>query len=645
MARRRAADPACPATAYARAVVAGTVLAGRPVRLAAKRHLDDLETGAARGLKFDREKAAHALRFFSFLKLVDGSPFKLQPFQEFVVGSLFGWLGSDGYRRFRTAYIEVAKGGGKTPLAAAAGLYGLVADGEMGAEIYSAAVTKEQASILFRDAKLIAENSESLSSLLEIGQYNLACHATASFFRPVSSEHRNRSGPRPHMGLIDELHEHPTALMADKIRAGTKGRKQALVIETTNAGYDRNTVCWHHHEYSLKVLEGIEANDSWFAYVCALDPCDRCREEGKDQPTEDCPNCDDWKDEACWPKANPGLGSIIPIKYLREQVKEAVGMPSKESIVKRLNFCIWVNVAVRAIPIDKWDACAHRRLADEIGCAVGTPALRIAMEEAVRGRPCYGALDIGATSDFTAFVRLFPHDDAQTVEAPADPSASARDEGEAAPPRKIVRRTYTMLANFWLPESPVRRDERTTELIALWRRMGWLKTTPGEVVDYDVAIEDIIELNRRTPLLKIGLDYGFQGVAMATNLAKVFGDKIVIFRQGIVSMNAPFRELLELVRLGRLLHDGNPVMRWMAGNVASEQRGGLIKPSKEKSPEKIDGITAATMCLGIASGDAGAVQSVYETRGLAVVGPEPSGPGPSVATVTVYEDEDEDDWP
>ncbi len=156
---------------------------------------------------------------------------------------LFGWKGADGYRRFRTAFIEVAKGGGKTPLAAAIGLYGLVADGEAAAEIYSAAITREQAGITFRDARRMAQNSPALAGRLDIQAHNLAHPESGSFMRAVSSEHRGLDGKRVHIGIVDELHEHPAAIVTDKIRAGTKGRKQALIFEITNSGYDKNTVC------------------------------------------------------------------------------------------------------------------------------------------------------------------------------------------------------------------------------------------------------------------------------------------------------------------------------------------------------------------------------------------------------------------
>jgi phage terminase large subunit-like protein len=571
----------CPVEAYARNIAAGRIVAGKLVRLACDRHLRDLRDGPRRGLRWDPEAAKHIFDFSGFLRLpadgeIDGRPFILEPFQKFILGSIFGWKQSDGTRRFRTAYCEIGKGNGKTPAAAAVGLYGLIADDEAAAEIYSAATMREQAGILFRDAKRMVESSPALRSMLVIGLNNLLFPRTDSFFRAVSSEHRGLDGKRPHITLIDELHEHPTAMVVDKMRAGTKNRKAALIFEITNSGFDRETVCWQHHKYSADVLQGLTDNDSWFAYVCQLDPCAKCEAEGQTQPKEGCPDCDQWDDESVWLKANPGLDTILPRKYLREQVAEAKGMPSKEGIVRRLNFCVWTQAATHAIPMDAWDAC-------RTDCS----------PEDLRGRECFVGLDIGATSDFTAVALLFPHDDEEEIQISESVAVGAEPVKKA-----VFRRSYTAMPYFWLPADPVRRDERTQLMIDNWRRAGLVKITPGSVVDYDVVFEDLVELSQRYQFQEIAFDRGFQGAAIGTRLINHFGERMIYtVPQGILSMNAPFREFLELIARRRLHHDGHAILRWMAGNTASEQRSGLIKPSKDKSPEKIDGITAAVMAI------------------------------------------------
>lgn len=573
--KRQPAGASCPVERYARAVVGGEVVAGRLVRLACERHLRDLDAGHERGLRWDAAAAERAFQFFGLLSLpcdgeLDGKPFKLEPFQEFIVGSLFGWKGEDGYRRFRTAYVEQGKGNGKTPLAAGIGLYGLVADGEAGAEIYSGATTAFQAGILFRDAKRMVTASAALAPRLEVLEHNIAYPRTDSFFRPVSSEHRQLSGPRPHMALIDEVHEHPNALVVDKLRAGTKGRRQALVFEITNSGHDRTSVCWAHHEYSRKILEGSLANDSWFAYVCGLDPCADCRAKGKDMPDETCGKCDRWDDEATWPKANPNLGVSITLKYLREQVAEAKGMPTKEGIVKRLNFCLWTESETAWLPRELW--------------ALGAVPVRVRP-----GARCHGGLDMAAKLDLAAFALAFP-DGAGGVD---------------------------LLAWFWIPEATADAREKADKVpYRVWAREGRVKLTPGNVVDPNVIEKDIQGLAGQYQLESVRYDQ-WNATQMALNLQQ-YGLTMVEFAQSPANYNEPTREFERLLKAGKLRHGAHPVLDWCASNVTVlTDRRGLVRPVKPEaqSAKKVDGIQAAVMALAglITTPDE---TSVYETRGI-----------------------------
>jgi len=237
---RKQQNPDDPTTAYARSVVAGEILAGRPVRLACERHIRDLEEGPSRGLRFDLDAAERAIRFFGFLQLAEGEfagqPFTLLPFQQFIIGSIFGWMGPDGFRRFRTAFIEIGKGNCKTKTAAGIGLYCLVMDNEEGAEVYAAATTREQARIAWADADKMVAASPYLARSVARNVSNLAVLATNSYFRPVSSEGRGLDGKRVHCAILDEIHEHPSPIVVDKMRAGTKQRRQALIFEITNSG-------------------------------------------------------------------------------------------------------------------------------------------------------------------------------------------------------------------------------------------------------------------------------------------------------------------------------------------------------------------------------------------------------------------------
>jgi phage terminase large subunit-like protein len=552
---KKVADPT---TAYAQAVVAGKIVAGRPVRLACERHLRDLKR---KDLAWRPEKAADVFDFFrTLLTLEDGSPFALLPFQQFIIGCVFGWYASDGTRRFRTAYVETGKGSGKTPLAAGVGLYGLIGDGEPAPEIYSAATDREQAKIAWRDAARMVEGEAELKELVSVQVGSLTIPSKSATFRPVSSEHKGLDGLRPHIGLVDELHEHPTGLVVDKIRAGIKRRRNALIFEITNSGWDRTSVCWAHHGYSLRVLEGTLANDSWFAYVAALD-------EG-----------DDWADPKVWLKANPGMeAGLPPAKYLAEQVREAQGMPSKENIVRRLNFCQWTEQNERWLPMPMWDQS-------------GQP---FSEAEVFAGRTLYAGLDLGSTSDMTALTLWCPDEDG----------------GGWATWR------------FWVPEDAVEeRQRRGLTDYADWVKAGHLKTTPGNVTDYDFIEHEVLELFRAHDIRALAFDR-WNSTQVVVHLRDELGDRVVEFGQGFASMSGPSKELERLV-MGRLLrHGGNPVARWMAGNVcAKTDPAGNIKPDKERSAEKIDGIVTLVMSLGVAQvATVPAGPSVYESRGLAVI--------------------------
>lgn len=571
-ARRKKSDPT---TTYALDVIAGRTVAGLPVRQACQRHLDDLTND--RGLTFDPDAAAHAIKFFSFLTLAEGQhagkPFVLQPWQQFIVGALFGWKGADGYRRFRSAYVEIGKGNGKSPMAAGIGLYGLVADGEAGAEVYSAAVTRDQAKILFSDAEKMVRASKFLDARVQQNVNNLAVIATNSYFRPVSSEARALDGKRVHVCLIDEVHEHPSAMVVDKMRAGTKGRTQPLIFEITNSGYNRESVCYHHHDYSLRVLNGSVENDAWFAYVCQLDVCDRCRKEGKTMPA--CDQCDQWTDEKVWIKANPNLDVSITRKYLREQVTEAQGMPSKQNIVKRLSFCVWTEQANRWIDMDVWARCGANGPIDRA---------------ALKGRRCYGGVDLSATTDLTAKGLLFP------PVVPDEP--------------------YRVLWHFWIPEMSMARrtdDERT--MLQSWASQGYVTLTEGNVVDYALIRASLNEDAEEFTLEEVGYD-PWNATQLATDCTSD-GILMVPVRQGFATLSEPTKRFGEWLLSGAIDHGGNPVAGWMAGNVSiASDPAGNIKPDKSTSSTRIDGIVAAIIAGSrcIVHGEEPA--SIYETRGL-----------------------------
>lgn len=548
-------------SAFALDVIERRVVAGPDVRHTCQRHLNDLENGAQRGLRWDHEAANRAIGYFEDVLCLNGGeyeglPFLLLPWQSFIVGSLFGWKGSDGFRRFRTAYIETAKGSGKSPLAAGIGLYGMTSDAEARAEIYAAATKKDQAMILFRDAVSMVDQSALLAERLEKSGrgekvWNLAHFASGSFFRPISADD-GQSGPRPHIALLDEIHEHKTRVVVDMIRAGTKSRRQALIVMITNSGHDRTSVCYEYHEYGRAICSGQQHDDSFFAFICSLDEGD-----------------DPFKSEACWYKSNPSLafgrhgdanGGLPGLKYLHEQVTEARGMPAKESSVRRLNFCQWVDAENPWLSADVWLACE----AD------------FTLEDIPQNEPCYGGLDLSGTRDLTALALYFP-------------------------------RLRQALVEFWTPKDTLSERARTDRVpYDVWLREGYLHAPPGSAVDYGAVATRLGELAAR---------FNIVGVAFDAYRIKYFlpeleaqGIDVPLFAHGqgyTVAKDSGLWmprsiELTEtLLTEQRIQIKANPVLRWNAASAVldADQKDNRIF-AKRKSTGRIDGVVALAMSIG-----------------------------------------------
>ncbi|WP_330114910.1 terminase TerL endonuclease subunit [Pseudomonas sp. JS3066] len=593
----------CRVAGFAHAVLAGEIVAGPDVRNAARRHLSDLDEGPLRGLVWNQEAADRAIGFFEDVLCLNGGdyeglPFLLAPWQAFVVGSLFGWYKDTGHRRFRIAYVETGKGSGKSPLAAGIGLYGLVSDGEQRAEIYAAATKKDQAQILFRDAVSMVNMSPKLASrLVQSGQHekvwNLFYSNTNSFFRSIGSDENSQSGPRPHISLLDEVHEHRTAAMVNMMRAGTKNRRRAMVVMITNSGSDKNSVAGQYHEQGKRVCAGIEQSDTLFAFICSLDEGD-----------------DPFKDETCWPKVNPSLDYIpegqadgIPGRvYLREQVEEAKGLPAKEAVVRRLNFCQWTQADSPWISWDVWSQAEER------------VPMRV-----LRNRPCVAALDLSSTTDLTAFVLLF-------YPAEADPH-------------------WRLLPYFWIPDHQLEeREKRDKVPYSVWIKDKHLETTPGRAISklhvlrrlqticayFDVLtiaydrwrIEDLkalmIDNDIVLPeLVSFGQGFKDMGPAVDEFERRLLGLPPKGAGEGdVIALDPDDFELLppDEVEVETLRHDGNPVLTWNAGNaVTVSDPAGNRKVDKAKAIGRIDGIVASIMATGISGTAApGSGKSVYD---------------------------------
>lgn len=541
-----------PVTHYAQSVVNGDVVAGPHVRNSCARHLRDLENGHERGLVWDLEKAKFALEFFpAVLRLnggeFEGKPFEPEPWQAFIIGSLFGWCWeATGYRRFQMAYIETGKGSGKSPLVAGIGLYGLIADGEQRAEIYAGATSKDQAMVLFRDAVAMVDLSPELDwRIIRAGskgnEVNLAYHKTHSFFRPIAAS-EGKSGPRPHMALIDEVHEHRDGSVIEMLRAGFKFRKQPLLVMITNSGNNRKSVCWEYHQFGSDVAGGAREDDTFFSYICALDDGD-----------------DPFTDESCWIKANPSLGVTIAYKYLRDQVTQARGMPAKESLVKRLNFCIWTEAISPWISYHVWKDAADPD---------------VSLDDLI-GRSCYGGLDLSSTTDLTAFVLAFEP-------IPDDP-------------------VWRLVPYFWLPEVGLSEKAEFDRVeYPVWKARGFLETTPGSAVSKLYVMQRVMDIIE--PFDIQGICYDRWRIEDFKQMAADEGvtlPPMIGFGQGFKDMAPALDEFETLLKNQKLKHNGNPVLTWNAANaVVVSDPAGNRKLSKEKALGRVDGMIGSIMSIG-----------------------------------------------
>ena len=525
------------ATQYALEVVGGKRVAGPHVRGQCARHLKDIAEGARRGLVWNIEASEKAQGFFAdVLKLnggdYEGKPFVLLPWQQFVIGSLFGWQGSDGYRRFRVAYVETAKGSGKSPLAAGVGMKGLVADNEPRAEIYSAATKKDQAMILFRDAVAMVDQSPELKQRLTksgTGErtWNLAYMAQGAFFRPISSDD-GQSGPRPHIGLIDELHEHKTNTVVEMMRAGTKSRRQAMIFMITNAGHSRMGPCWGYHEYGAKVAAGEVVDDAFFPYVCSLDEGD-----------------DPFADEACWLKANPSLqdADLPGMKYIREQVVEAKGMPSKEAIVRRLNFCQWTDAESPWISGEVWKG-----------------AYQDFDWRDLRGRRAVAGLDLSSTTDLTGMVFLV-------------------EPIEAGEPWKLV-------PFAWLPDVELQRKADADRVPYIqWRAEGYLDTTPGRAISKRVILQKLSAMCDFFEIIAVGYDrWRIEDLMALAGDDGISLPEMKPVGQGYKDFSPAIETFERMLLNGEIAHAGHKVLDWCMSNAVIEQDGAENrKLSKEKA--------------------------------------------------------------
>jgi phage terminase large subunit-like protein len=529
---------------------------------------DPQNTAHPAGLWFDPAAGARVVQFIEEYCHHSkgewaGTPIRLEPWQRELVTILFGWRRPDGTRRFRIAYIEIARKNAKSTLAAAIGLYLTVADHEPGAEVYASATKKDQAKIVHGAAEAMVKLSPRLKRFCKTFRNNIHCPQLGSKFEPLGADSDTLDGLNPHGNIVDETHAHKDRALWDVLQTAQGARRQPLTLAITTAGvYDPEGIGWKLHHDAVQILEGTVEDDRVFAFIATID------------------ETDDWTTRTAWQKANPNLGVSVKEDYLAEECQTAQREPSAMNTFLTKHLDVWTAQVTRWIIPERWAACTQA-------------------PDPLEGRICYGGLDLSTKLDMTAFMLVAPAADG----------------------------AFDCLFRFWVPEELVRDRERRGEKpsYAEWVRRGVLLSTPGNVIDYEFIEKEILALARVVRLKEIGFD-PWNANQTAVRLQQALnpgqaktGFQMVEMRQGMQSLSEPAKEFEKLVVAGKLRHGDHPVMRWMVANATTRQdANGNIAPDKSTSTGKIDGVVATIMALGRAI-VAVKPQSIYETRDMVEV--------------------------
>ncbi len=536
---------------YGLPVLRGEILTGRLVYLAVLRHYQDLVDGAARGLVFSAVHGWHVIHYIEkFFVHTKGplarQPMLLDPWQKFWTAVLYGWRRSDtGLRRFTRAYEEVARKNGKSTWKAPQGAYLFSMDGEVGAEVYAMATTRAQAMTVFKPAfenvKRWVRNSPGIARSFKVyaGLNQEKIEMTdGSVFEPLPSNAENQDGRNPSAVLYDELHAAKTRDVWDVMESAFGARTQPLLSAITTAGFILDGICTEVRGYLVSVLEGKRQDDSFFGYVYSLDAGD------------------DHFDERNWIKANPGLGKSKTLDYMRGVARKAAALPGAlvNFLTKDLN--IWCNSANGWFDVNVWDK----------GGKKFDPAM-------LRGRRCFGGLDLASTRDLTAFALVFP---------PEEPGQQ-----------------WYVLVWFWCPQGKVDTQEHDDAApYKRWVEEGWLTATPGDVTDYGPVRRLVQQALQDFDVVDIGFDRW--NAQQLCNEMLDAGVPLVEIPQNTGGMYPGSKSLEEIVYGGLMQHGGNPVLRYCAMNVALLfDTNGNYRPDKKKSQltGRIDGIVATVMAL------------------------------------------------
>ncbi len=513
----------------------------------------------ADGYYFDEEAADYVIEFVETrLHYMEGDLYgeliRLENWQKAIFGAVFGWKSlKDNLRRFRNVWFYIPRKNTKTMMLAIFAIIMLVLEAEGGQQIYNAAANEEQAKITFGMAKGMIAQDEELADMIKIGAETMHCDGNT--FKIIASGSKGKHGKNVNFAAIDEVHEHKTPDLINALITSKIARSQPLFIEATTADEEGESYCNDRHEYAKNVRDGVFRVASFLPIIYeATDP-------------------KRWKSEKLWREVNPNLGVSIKIEALRELALKAEQMPSFKPEFMRLHLNMKVQSANRWIDMNDWDLCDGR----EVGESPMQWQRR--MLEAFKGKPCWCGLDIGSVSDLTALAMLF------------DGAEIGLDD------------TLILLARCWCPEDALtKKGEEFQKVYRQWVEEGFLETTAGNVADYTVITREIVEQHHSHPFKSIGVDTAFQGLAPATALGNDHGIDVKEFRQSFYDFAAPCVEFESRIMSGRILHGGNPMLRWQAGNVlALKDASGRMRPVKDgkNSPRKIDAIVAAIEAVGI----------------------------------------------
>jgi len=537
---------------YAEAVVGGDITACRWVRLACQRQLDDLARfkGKDSPYRFNPKLTDKQGRSFqpadnlcAFVERLPhvkgplaGQPILLEPWQVFILTTVFGWVKADGKRRFRRAYCEVCRGNAKSTLSSAVALYMLAADGEGGAEVYSLATTRDQARIVFGDAQTMARQSAGFRSRfgVGVGAHNIHVLASGSKFEALSAEGSTLDGLNIHFGCIDELHAHKTRTVYDVVETGTGKRDNSLLWVITTAGSNRSGICYEIRTFVTRLLDRVLEDDSQFGVVYGLD------------------DGDDWTLEESLIKANPNWGISVRPEVLLPLQAKAMQMPSAVNNFKTKHLNEWVNADTAWMDMRAWDRCADHTLD----------------LDAYLGQPCWIGLDLASKTDIAALLLIFAHQE--------------------------IDGAFAVFGRYYLPEDTVQATGNSQ--YPGWMNSGRLTVTPGNVIDFGWIEADLLDFASRFALQAVAFD-PFQATQLSTRMLAE-GLPMIEVRPTVLNFSEPMKTLEALVLQERLIHDGDPVLGWMASNVVAHlDAKDNIYPRKERPENKIDGIVALIMAL------------------------------------------------